>query len=42
MKKVILFGIFMLGISLFQVSVVFANKSEVRLRDPPKLPKDPR
>ncbi len=34
MKKVILFGILMLGISLFQVSVVFANKSEVTIEGP--------
>ena len=34
MKKVILFGLFMLGISLFQVSVVFANRSEVAIEGP--------
>ena len=34
MKNVILFGILVLGISLFQVSVVFANKSEVTIEGP--------
>jgi len=34
MKNVILFGILVLGILLFQVSVVFANKSEVTIEGP--------
>ena len=34
MKKVILFGLLMLGISLFQVSVAAANKSEASIEGP--------
>lgn len=34
MKKVILFGILILGISLFQVSVAPANKSEASIEGP--------
>jgi len=34
MKKVMLFGIFMLAISLVQINVAFANKSEVSIEGP--------